>query len=83
MELVDSCRKCNSCLLEWCGASDQDMTVWTMKGGFQCTKPVVKCCECAATRVATSDDIRAGLRYEPLTPERPNVVLASDLIDVM
>jgi hypothetical protein len=59
------------------------MIVWTMKGGFRCTKPIVQCLSCAARRVASSDDVRLGLKYEPLSPAKPNVVLSSDVVDFM
>ncbi|KAJ1625266.1 hypothetical protein T492DRAFT_239309 [Pavlovales sp. CCMP2436] len=79
-----SCSACEDGVLVPYNPSSQDMIVWTEKGGFRCSKPLVRCnsqiCSSEASSAATAHDILHFFSFKSLSPIAANVVLTSALV---
>ncbi|KAJ1618540.1 hypothetical protein T492DRAFT_1091847 [Pavlovales sp. CCMP2436] len=79
-----SCSACEDGVLVLYNPSSQDTIVWTEKGGFRCSKPLVRCntqtCSSEASSAATAHDILHFFSFKYLSPIAANVVLTSALV---
>jgi len=55
------------------------MTVWTLRGAFTCSRPLMVCSECTHTEKASPSVLRRVYGLESLTPSNPGVVIECSL----